>query len=211
MKNNLLPIAKEGWRYIFFSVLAIFIFSIFNFTILEFFTLVITGTLIYIYRNPERESILYGNSSIVAPSDGRVILIDEIKNDKQFAYKLCIDSSYLDVSLLRSPLNSEFISINIRHGSRLSKSSPLSSKINEYTELLFKDKNKNTLKVKHMLKQSFSPIEININNKQCLVQGSRYGVMLNGVTTLYLAQNFRMNVNVGDDVQASQTLIGYFS
>jgi len=63
----------------------------------------------------------------------------------------------------------------------------------------------------HRLKQSFDSIHIDAFVNQTRLQGGRYGVMLNGVTTLYLPLNFRLNVNVGNQVKASETLVGYFS
>jgi len=211
MKNNLLPIAKEGWQYIAYSVFAIVIFSSLGFGFLEFLSLFITAFFIYVYRNPERESLVYEKNSVVSPVDGSVISIDEINEANNYSYKLTINSNYFDVSLLRSPLSSNISSIKKQYGSRLSSYSSLSQKINEQTELIFEDDNENVLKVEHIINQSFAPIDINIIKKQKLLQGSRYGVMLSGKTVLYLPQNFRINVSIGDQVKASQSLIGYFS
>jgi len=211
MRNNLLPIAKEGWQYIAYSILAIFVFSILGLGILELLAIFISGFFIYIYRNPERESIIYEKNSVVSPADGTVISIDEINDGKEYSYKITINSDYFDVSLLRSPLSSNILSIKKQSGARLSSFSSLSEKINEQTELVFKDDNENVLKIEHLLNQSFAPIDVNIIKRQKLLQGSRYGVMLSGRTVLYLPQNFRINVSIGDQVKASQTLIGYFS
>jgi len=61
------------------------------------------------------------------------------------------------------------------------------------------------------LSRSFDDIKLNLSPNQNIVQGSRYGVMLSGITTIYLPQNFRINVNIGQEVNASQSLVGYFS
>ncbi|MCK4737887.1 MAG: phosphatidylserine decarboxylase, partial [Sulfurimonas sp.] len=89
--------------------------------------------------------------------------------------------------------------------------SSLSKKINENSELIFIDKNSNTAKVSHRVKQSFMGINIKAREFQNFNQGSRYGVMVNGVTTLYLPQNFRLNISVGSELVASETLVGYFT
>ncbi len=210
MRNNLLPIAKEGWKYIGCSVVFIFVFSFLDFDILKFLSYVLLASFLFIFRNPERESIIYEQNSVVSPVDGKVISIQEIK-DEEFAYKLTIDSSCVDVTLLRVPVNSTLVSSNFYNGARLSRFSPLADAINEKIDLVFEDNNKNILKIQHRLKQTFAPINVNIIKKQKLQQGFRYGLMVNGVTTIYLAQNFRLNVSVGNEVKASQTLIGYFS
>jgi phosphatidylserine decarboxylase len=71
-------------------------------------------------------------------------------------------------------------------------------------------KSSNKIKVLHKLKQSFKSIDIDIQESQSLMQGARYGLMVNGITTIYLPHNFRLNVGIGSELVASETLIGYF-
>ena len=87
----------------------------------------------------------------------------------------------------------------------------MAKKLNENAEIIYKNTQNQKIKVSHMLKQSFDEIHINIQESQKLSQGSRYGVMINGITTIYLPQNFRLNITQGSKVRASQTLVGYFS
>jgi len=67
------------------------------------------------------------------------------------------------------------------------------------------------LKITHRLKQSFSPLFIEAIESHNLQQIARYGLMINGITSIYFPDNFRLNVNVGDELKASESLIGYFS
>ena len=211
MKNNLLPIAKEGFKYISCAVIATFVFNILDFGILTFLSFISVLVLLFLFRNPERENITYAQNALVSSTDGKVISIDEIKNDSEFAYKVMVESSCLDVSLLRIPMDSKLINFERRNGARLSKSSKLFSQISENISLIFEDMNKNTVKIQHTLKQSIAPIKVNVIKAQNLRQGERYGLMINGITTIYLPQNFRFNLTVGNELKASQTLIGYFS
>jgi len=210
MKSNLLPIAKEGWNYIGYSIgnlIICFILDLEIFTVLTFAAMI---CLSFIFRNPERELANFENLSVVSPADGKVLAIDEIE-DSQYAYKLTIDNSFLDVSILRIPMTSNVTSVKKENGTRLGFDEELSEKINENTILVFQDDKKNKLKIVHRLKQSFCPIEIGLIESKKFNQSSRYGVMVNGITTIYLPQNFRLNVSVLDEVKASETLIGYFS
>lgn len=210
MKSNLLPIAKEGWNYIGYSIGALIVFFILDLEIFTLLTFVAIVFLIFIFRNPERELANFENLSVVSPVDGKVLAIDEIK-DSEYAYKLTIDNSFLDVSILRIPMTSSVTSVKRENGTRLGFDEELSKKINENTILVFQDDKQNKLKVVHRLKQSFCPIEIGLIESKKFNQSTRYGVMLNGITTIYLPQNFRLNVSVLDEVKASETLIGYFS
>jgi len=210
MNNNLLPIAKEGFSRIGFAILAYAIFTILDFGFLGFFSFLLIIFFVFVYRNPERMVPSLEKMSVLSPVDGVLLSIKELEND-EYLYKLEINSSYLNVSLLRTPLNGTLNYMDLKHGARLSKNAILSKEINERVELIFEDDYENKVKISHMLKQSFDDIKLNVIPKQRLVQGSRYGLMVNGITTIYLPQNFRLNVSVGQELNASQTLIGYFS
>lgn len=210
MNSNLLPIAKEGFNRIGIAFLAFIFFAIFDFEFFEFLSFVVVIFLLFVYRNPERMSPILELKSVVSPVDGTVVSIEEV-DDSEYAYKIEINSSYFDVSLLRSPLSATVESVDIKHGAKLSKDSPLSRDLNERVEIVFRDSFDNSIKVRHMLKQSFDTIKVDLSTKQNSIQGARYGLMLNGVTTIYLPQNFRVNLSIGQEVDASQTLVGYFS
>jgi len=210
MNNNLLPIAKEGFSRIGFTILAFIIFAFLDLELLEFISFLALVFFIYVYRNPERMIPNFEQMSVISPVDGVLLSIEELENE-EYAYKLEINSSYLNVSLLRTPLSSFVKNVNIKHGARLSHISSLSRDINERVELIFQDSHENRIKVTHMLKQSFDDIKLDVITKQNLVQGSRYGLMVNGITTLYLPQNFRVNVSIGQELNASQSLVGYFT
>ena len=210
MNKNLFPVAKEGWNYIGYCIGASIIFFILGLDFLTFLFFALAMFLVFIFRNPERELANFENLSVLSPIDGKVLAIDEIK-DSDYAYKLTINNSFLDVSILRVPMTSDVSLVKKENGTRLGFDEELSEKINENTILVFQDDKKNKLKLVHRLKQSFCPIEIGLIESKKFNQSSRYGVMVNGITTIYLPQNFRLNVSVLDEVKASETLIGYFS
>lgn len=212
MKNNLLPIAKEGWNYVIGSVVAFLVFTLFNFDFLEFFSFLAILFFLFVFRNPEREHLLYQEDSVVAPVDGTVSSIEEIVDDGYIGYRVVIEGSYLNVGLLRAPFTATLEDVTNKRGARLSGLSPLSETLNEQAELVFSDKKSlNKLKIIHRLKQSFAPINIDAIENQAMMQGSRYGFMANGTTTLCLPKNFRLNVSIGSELVASETLVGYFT
>ncbi|WP_455756800.1 phosphatidylserine decarboxylase [Sulfurimonas sp.] len=210
MKNNLFPIAKEGWNYIAYSFVAFVVFSILDLDFFEFISFLLMLSLIFVFRNPERELPRFGDNSVVSPVDGSVLSIEEAQTS-DYAYKVTIESSYTDVAILRAPMNAKMNSISKQSGTRLSSNSLLSNKLNENATIIFEDENSNKVKIYHMLKQSFSEIKIDAIKSQKLFQSSRYGVMVDGITTIYLPQNFRLNITVGNELNASESLIGYFS
>ena len=211
MKSNLLPIAKEGWSYLTYSVAALILFTIFDLDLLQFLAFLATLFFLFIFRNPERENMLYQQNSVVSPVDGVVSSIEELHNENSYAYKVEIEGSYLNVALLRVPFTSILESIELKRGARLSNLRSLSKSINENAVLIFNDeKSSNKMKIVHRLKQSVKGIDIDVNRGQNLLQGSRYGLVVNGTTELYLPHNFRLNVDVGNELRASESLVGYF-
>jgi phosphatidylserine decarboxylase len=210
MRNNLLPVLKEGWNFIAWAFAFFIIFALFDCDILEFIALLAFGGLVYLYRNPEREMPLFLNSSVTSPVDGTVVSIEELE-DAEYGYKVKIESDFTNVGVLRVPMTSSLKEIEHKKGTRLSKFSPLFSKTNENAVLVFENTDGNKVKIVHICKQSFDGIHAEIVQGQNLPQSLRYGTMINGVTTLYLPRNFRLNINVANEIKASETLIGYFS
>ena len=210
MKNNLFIISKNGYKYIAY---ALFIGVIFGVLDLEFFSLLsLLAALFFVYsfRNPEREVAFLDDKAVVSPVDGIVKAIDEVK-EGEYAYKIVIESNYMNVGVLRSPLSGHLESTKIFRGARISKKSKLFYDLNENTELIFVDGYNNRVKVVHRLKQSFAPVAVDVFNKEKVQKGTRYGYAINSVSELYLPENFRLNVKLGNETQAANTLIGYFS
>jgi len=210
MRSNLLPIAKEGWNYILGAIALYLVLSFIDLDFLSFFVFLSIVFFIYVFRNPEREIVSFQEASVVSPVDGVVTLIEELK-DEVYGYKVEIDSSYFNVGLLRAPVSSTLSDVNFYSGARLSKFTVTAKDINENATIVFTDTAKNSIKVVHTLKQSFKSIGIEVIESQTLSQGSRYGFMINGVTTLYLPKNFRLNLSVGNEVTAANGLVGYFT
>lgn len=210
MKSNLLPISSTGFKYVASAFLAFIIFSIFDIEFLALISFLLILAFGFIFRNPEREVPSFENNSFVSPVDGSVISIEDIQ-ESEYAYKVKIDSTYLDVGVLRTPFDATLQSVVKMNGTRLPTASTLSEDINESAELIFIDDNSNSVKVVHKLKRSFDDISVDVKNAQNVKQASRYGVMSNGTTTLYLPKNFRLNVTLSSELVGSQTLIGYFS
>jgi phosphatidylserine decarboxylase len=210
MKTNLLPLAKEGIYYFLSSVLLLVIFLIFDFDFLAFFTFLITIFIAYSFRNPERELCVFEASSFLSPVDGIVQSIEELE-DNEYAYKIEIQSSCTDVAILRVPSNAIVSKLLKYNGTRTSKDSKLFTTLNENAEISFITQEENRFKIMHTLERSFAPLFIELDEQQKLFKTARYGLMLNGRTSIYLPQNFRVNITIGSELKASESLMGYFS
>ncbi|MEA2072954.1 MAG: phosphatidylserine decarboxylase [Campylobacterota bacterium] len=208
--NNLLPVAKEGWRYLGGSLVFSLLFFLVDLEFLGFIAFIIFTFFIYSFRNPERQLPMFEKSSVLSPSDGVVRAIVELE-DSEYTYRVDIESSLLDVAILRAPINGNIEAIVQHNGTRVSHKSKLFSDINEKVTLTFSDEKNNSVKITHTLKQSFSPLFIDVSSSDNIYQTARYGLMLNGITSICLPRNFRINTSVGKEVKAAESLMGYFS
>jgi len=210
MKSNLLPLAKEGISYFLYSLAFFILFLLFDFDFLAFLTFFLTLFIVYSFRNPERELSVFEARSFLSPVDGIVESIEELEDD-EYAYKINILSSCSDVSVLRVPANASVSQLLKYNGARTSKNSKLFTTLNENAEISFVTLEENKFKIMHTLERSFAPLFIELETKQKLLQTTRCGLMLNGKTSIYLPQNFRVNITIDSELKASESLMGYFS
>jgi len=210
INKSLLPIAKFGLLKVLYSLLALVVFLIIDCDILSFLAFVVLTSLIYVYRNPEREVQIFEKNSVVSTVDGTVTSIEELENS-EYTYVITIESDLSDVGVLRAPMNSKVLEMQVNYGTKVSSRSKLFDLLNENASLTFEDDLSNKLKVEHRMKQNFDSISIDALEDQFFAQSSRYGFIANGTTKIYLPSNFRFNITVGNEVSASQSLIGYFS
>lgn len=209
MKGNLFPISQVGLKYMAYSFALFTLFVIFDFDFFALVSFVFIFLSAYIYRNPERELMIFEKNSFLAPVDGVVTAITEI-SDENYGYKIIVNNSYLDVAVLRVPFDAKVESVFVQKGARLSLDSSLAQSLNESVALVLSNADGSEVKIKHILKQSITTFDINVKESQFIHQTARYGTMPNGVSEIYIPRNFRLNINVGNKLLASETLIGYF-
>lgn len=206
-------IATPAWRFIAVFAVIFIVLEMIDAEFLAFISFVAMILVAVVYRNPERIPPFFQANSIVSVCDGKVISIESIENSPMGdapCYELVIESGYMDASILRVPFESAISGFELKRGTRLSRHSANFSLLNEKARLAFCDTNDNVMYVQHQLEQSFDNLNINVKHEQHLTQGSRYGSMVKGITTLYLPASSRLAVNRGTRVRAGETLIGYF-
>jgi len=209
MNNDLFILHRHSFSYLGYSFIAFIVLLILDLEILAFFVLVFFLFSAFVFRNPEKALNNFEENALLSLVDGTVTKIEELE-DSEYGYKLDITSSYMDVSILRAPFDAKVKSFDLTRGARLSNNAKNFSAINENAVLVLENKSGQNIKVVHRLTQSFAPLFIDTTNGSSLSKTSRYGVMLCGVTSIYIPKSFKLNVNVTDKVSASETLLGYF-
>jgi len=209
MNNDLFILHRHSFSYLGYSFIAFIVLLVLDLEILAFFALIFFLFSAFVFRNPEKALNTFEENALLSLMDGRVTKIEELE-DSEYGYKLDITSSYMDVSMLRAPFDAKVKSFNLKRGARLSYNAQNFSALNENIVLIFENKSGKNIKVVHRLTQSFAPLFIDTTEGSLLAKTSRYGVMLCGVTSIYIPKSFKLNVHVTDEVSASETLLGYF-
>jgi phosphatidylserine decarboxylase len=164
---------------------------------LQLLSFVLLVFFVFVFRNPERELPNFDANSVLCPVDGEVVSIEAL-TDSEYAYKVSIDTTYKDVGILRAPMNASLIFIGKKYGTRLSLDNPIAIQTNENVRMVFEDSNANKVQLVHTVKQSLCGVVIDVEQDISIAQSARYGIMVNGITHIYLPQNFRLNLILGE-------------
>lgn len=211
LKTDVSIISRNGFKVLApFGVLTFLLLLSVGLTLLSFLLLTFFFFLVFIHRNPERISPFSDKSSILAPIDGRVKKINSIEKspiDGKPGFEVVVESGYLDVAILRAPVDAHMNIDILRRGSMLNSKSAL-SELNETATIRFSTKHGDIV-VKHTLGSWARPLVFSVEGE--ILQNQRYGFMLNGISSIYLPSNSRVGIKEGMTLRAGESLIGYFS
>ena len=102
-----IPVAREGYPFIFFSAFVTLITAILGVTILTWVCLGITTFIVAFFRDPERMTPA-PEDAVISPADGKIIIIEEQFDDKylqQQVIKVSIFMNVFNVHVNRIPFN----------------------------------------------------------------------------------------------------------
>lgn len=208
MESNLFILHKSAIRYIAYASVAFVLFLILDLDLLAALAFGFIFFAAYVFRDPEKSLKDFEKNAFVSPVDGEVLDIEYLEDDA-FAYKVTIASAYQDISILRVPYSAKVQNFTTVKGTRLAMSAELFEILNEYASYELMDDDGHIVKVVHRLSRSFAPLSLSIKESQEIIKGERYGVMLSGVTTIYLPKSFKLHLTARTTVSAGETLFGY--
>lgn len=209
--NDTFIIAKDGFKCIAAAVALMLFMMVIDAEFLTFLSFVLVLVTIWIYHNPERTVPYLQEDSIVSVADGVIKSIETVDVDEGIdQYKIVIKSGFLDTAILRAPFTCEVQEAGTVHGARFSSTAPLAKKLNEQSHIIFGQDDK-AIQVMHTLHLASVGIKNRLNPNDHVIQGMRYGLMVNGESTVVLPANSRIAIKVGDKVRAGETLLGFFS
>ncbi len=202
-------IAKEGWPFIGVC-LAFVIFSILLHSIL-FCVLFFVASIFVIqfFRDPKRSTSAKVDD-IVAPADGRVVVIEECIDPYRNvqAKKISIFMNVFNVHSQRSPADAQVVSITYNSGKFLNANLDKSSTENERNAMVLKLANGNEITVVQVAGLIARRILCYVSIKDKLKLGQRYGFIRFGSRVdLYLPLDSVVKIGLGEKVSATSTIL----
>ncbi len=215
--TNSFIIAQEGFKAVFVvAVMAIVILLLSDTFLLKLFALIAFAAVLFVFKNPERTVERIESGAIMSVCDGIVSDIETIEckgKIKGECYKITITNRLIDAGTLRVPFSSKCTLKELQRGVQLAAHSPKALTLNEQAKVMFSQKknDENRVVIKHFVNRFSTPIALYPELHQDVKIGSRYGYILHGTLLLFLPSHTRLDIKKGDELRASETVIGFFS
>jgi len=212
---------KEGWPSLFivlvFSAIIIFIAKYFfpEFLIAQWFAYLLSGfliiTILQFFRDPKREFTI-NDSKIIAPADGKVVVIEETEEGEYFKDKrlqVSIFMSPLNVHINRYPIAGKVSFFKYHPGKFLAAWEPKSSTDNERTTVVVEHKNGTKILFRQIAGALARRIVWYCKEGDTAEQCGQMGFIKFGSRVdLFLPLGTKLDVKIGDVVKGSQSIIG---
>jgi phosphatidylserine decarboxylase len=214
---------KEGWASLLivlvFSAIIIFIARYFFPTsfVAHWFAYILSGvliiTIVQFFRHPTREHVT-GDNLVIAPADGKVVVIEETTEQEYFKDKrlqVSIFMSPVNVHVNRYPISGMVSFFKYHPGKFLAAWEPKSSTDNERTTIVVKHQSGTEVLFRQIAGALARRIVWYCKHGDIAEQCGEMGFIKFGSRVdLFLPIGTKMNVKIGDVVKGSQSVIAEF-
>jgi len=210
---------KEGYKIIIIStiILGIGIILIENLISLNWLNKVISLTLLVFYililqffRNPKRNTVLNDNN-IIAPVDGKVVVIEEVFEKEYFKDKriqISIFMSPINVHVTRYPISGIINFSKYHPGKYLVAWHPKASEENELTTIVIENKTIGEILYRQIAGALARRIVNYANPNEKAIQGEDAGFIKFGSRVdIFLPLDAKINVKLNDKVRGGEQII----
>jgi len=211
-KKNQWPIAKEGFPFLFPSVLLAILFIGIGWNVLTLLGILFTLFIAYFFRNPKRKIPSLQNI-ILSPADGRIIHLGECEEDrflKKGALKVSIFMSLFDVHINRAPVSGKVLEMSYHPGQFLLANAEKSSLLNEQNAFILETEDKFKILLVQIAGFVARRIVCYAKAGDTLRIGEIFGMIKFGSRIdLYLSPEVKLVVSIGQHVKGGESIIGY--
>lgn len=162
------------------------------------------------FRNPKRQTII-NNAHIIAPVDGKVVVIEEVFEKEYFKEKriqVSIFMSPLNVHVTRYPIGGEVVFSKYHPGKYLVAWHPKASEDNERTTVVIANKTSGEILYRQIAGALARRIVNYAEPQMKVIQGSDAGFIKFGSRVdVFLPLNAVIKVNLNDKVKGGEQII----
>ena len=167
---------------------------------------------IFFFRNPDRfllENEL-DESVIVSPCDGKIVAIEDMTtNSQQYAKKISIFLSPLDVHVNWIPMDGTIKEIIYHRGSFYPAFLPKASELNERNDVVIINNRGQQIKLRQITGTLARTIVCWVETGELVKQGHRYGMMKFGSRIdMFVPSSAAIDVTLGQRVSGGLTVLG---
>ncbi len=214
-------IAKEGYIFIFLSLLLMVVFYTahlaFESTTLYVISVIfafLTLFIMYFFRDPKR-TFEHTDGVLVSPADGKVLYVKNIGHHEFIGgdtIKIAIFLNVFDVHINRIPSDGTIEYVKYNPGKFHVASVDKASEFNEQTEIGMTTKTGQKIIFKQIAGLIARRIVCKIKENDNVKAGERFGLIRFGSRTeLFVPADSVINIKAGDRVVGSETIIGLLS
>ena len=206
------PVAQAGYPFILASAFITVVLAFFGITWLALTGLAATSFICYFFRDPDRVAPDM-ERAVVSPADGKIITAGPVEKNRFMdgrCLRISIFMSVFNVHVNRIPCEGEITRISYYPGKFFSANLDKASKYNEHNALYIQADNGQKLCLVQIAGLIARRIICYVKQGARMKTGQRFGIICFGSRVeVYLPENSKISVAVGDKVKAGTTIIGY--
>lgn len=207
-----IPVAREGYPFIGLSSLTALVTAQLGYDFFAFVLLALTVFIVFFFRDPERV-IPEDENAVVSPADGRIIKVEREFDDRftdGHVYRISIFMNVFDVHVNRAPCNATVDHVRHTPGRFYSANTARAASENEQCAMLMHTASGQRMAAVQIAGLIARRIVCWPTKGDQLTLGQRYGLIRFGSRVdLYLPQDTRLDITVGQRVRAGETILGY--
>lgn len=210
MKNEGVPIVKEGLPFLLVAILAMVGFFVGGLWPLGILFALLSAYVAFFFRNPERLPPV-GEKMVASPADGRVIFVGEAEEPefvKAPLIKISIFMSLWDVHVNRVPVDGTVRNMRYHRGRFMAAWEDRASEENERNAMLIETSDGQQVTLVQVAGLVARRIVCYPAVGSFVLRGQRMGLIRFGSRCdLYLPKDAKVNVKMGDRVLGGETIL----
>jgi phosphatidylserine decarboxylase len=202
-------IAREGWSFIIGAIMVALLVNIFVSWLWAIPFWAIAVFVLQFFRDPPRY-IPSVDNAILAPADGRIVAVEKLLDPylKRDAVKVSVFMNVFNVHSNRSPVDGKVRDKWYSPGKFINADLPKASLENERNALWITTDNGADITCVQVAGLIAKRILCSAKPGDHLTRGQRFGFIRFGSRVdVYLPTNAKINVNIGDKVHATSTIL----